>query len=97
MKVLEFAKVRILPEYALEEFQKEANIVVENFLSKQKGFVSHKSYITEDGSWVDLVEWESINAAKNASNQVMKSEICAKWMKMMDPESIQMEHLTPIE
>lgn len=97
MKVLEFARVKILPEFTKEQFIKEAKKVSRNFLAMQTGFISHRSYWTKQEEWVDLVEWESLADAESASAKVLTSEICQPWIRMMDPASIQMEHLQEIE
>lgn len=92
--VLEYARVKILPEFTKEDFKNEASKVSSEFIAKQPGFISHKSFWSKDDEWVDLIEWESLEDAEAASSKIESTPICLNWMKMMDPEHVHMEHLS---
>ena len=95
--VLEIAEVRIKKDVSEEDFIKAAENVHKNFLAKQAGLVSHHSYKSEEGTWIDLVRWNDKKSADDASQKAMQSEVCIPWFSMMDEKSITMRHVTLVK
>lgn len=62
------------------------------FITKCDGFICRRLSKAEDGSWLDYVEWESMENAKNASDAFMKQEDLMPFMQALDMESVQMQH-----
>jgi len=57
-------------------------------LSKQKGFISWK-VLAEGDTWVDLVEWETMEDAINAENNDSEpSPVAQKFYSFIDPNSL---------
>lgn len=57
-----------------------------DFLSKQKGFLHRRLVRGEDGGFVDIVLWESAEAANLAMEQAGSSAVCATYFSLMRPE-----------
>ncbi|WP_370228575.1 antibiotic biosynthesis monooxygenase [Cognatishimia sp.] len=66
MPVLETVRYRtkpgIAPERAVQAWQKS-----QSFAKAQPGFLSRKIAVTEDGEFLDLVEWQCMADAKAAA------------------------------
>ena len=68
------------------------------FLLEQPGFIQREfgQLVGADGQpaaeWIDLVTWESFEAAEKAAQKAMESEKCAPIFALMDMESVRMEH-----
>lgn len=74
----------------------EAMTSLNDFVSKQAGFISRKLSKASNDSWVDLVFWESMQAARQASELVMQSDDCLEAFKVLDEKNMQMIHATPV-
>lgn len=64
----------------------------ENFAKKQKGFIRRTFAKSENGDWVDVIYWETMEDAMKASEAAMKSPVCAPLFGMLDNESVKMHH-----
>ncbi len=91
--VLEYVKVQLNDGVDKGEYIELAKQVEKEFISQQQGFIRHTSWWTEDGSWVDLIEWETMEQAKAATDKAMQSDTCNRWFSMMKLEALVMEHL----
>lgn len=89
---LEHVETRLKPGVTKEDFRAMAEKVDKEFLSLQPGYIMHTSWWTENNTWVDLVEWKTLEDAQTASRKVMDSEVCNQWFAMMDETSIKMKH-----
>jgi len=70
-----------------EEFLMASKRVHDEVLSKQKGFVSWN--ILRDGdTWVDLVTWESEEAAKNGEKAGNENPIAHEFYSFLNCETI---------
>lgn len=69
-----------------------ANAEVSEWLKRQPGFVGRQLAVNGDGSWIDLVRWQSRAQAIAAADRLL-GEIgdCAA-MQAIDPASIDMSH-----
>lgn len=66
------------------------------YLKKCQGFIDRQLGVTEDGLWADVLHWKDMSAAKKAANEIMASNECQGFLRMLDEKSIQMWHLKPI-
>src|SRR5918997_2398355 len=55
----------------------------EGFLAKQPGFIRRELLKGQDGQWVDLVYWESAEAAARAMEQAANSPACLEYFQLM--------------
>lgn len=66
---------------------------VRGFLATCDGFVSRRLTITPGGTYVDVVEWQSLAHATAAQQKFMASPACAGFMELIDPRSVSAEHV----
>jgi hypothetical protein len=55
----------------------------EGFLAKQPGFIRRELLKGKDGQWVDLVYWESPEAAARAVQEAANSPVCFEYFRLM--------------
>ena len=60
------------------------------------GCVSRRLLKSEDGQWLDIVDWTSLDEAQQASEAIMQRPSAQGFMAAVDPESIKMFHLAPV-
>ena len=51
----------------------------------------------EDGTWVDVVHWESMEAVTKAAEAVLSSPDCQPFLSATDESQTQMLHLTAVD
>ena len=72
----------------------DANAAVSDWLKRQPGFVSRHLAERDDGSYLDIVFWESHEAALAASVKIMEEMAQNEAMTMIDPMGLEMNHAT---
>lgn len=70
----------------------EAARSVNQFVSRQPGFISRTLYRTEAAVQIDLIYWRSLKEAKEANQAAMQSEVAGKFFATIDQQSIQFMH-----
>jgi hypothetical protein len=66
---------------------------VTEWAKRQPGFVSRDlTYSDESDTWIDVIWWESADAAHAAAEAAMTSESCAPMFGLIDLEGTQMIH-----
>ena len=66
---------------------------VSEWAKNRPGFVSRDlTYSAETDSWIDVIWWESLDAAHSAAEAAMTSEACAPMFAVIDLEGTQMIH-----
>ncbi|MBZ9851260.1 antibiotic biosynthesis monooxygenase [Mesorhizobium sp. CA14] len=75
----------------------EAGFVANNgtmtdWLARQPGFLSRHLGRREDGSWVDVVRWQSMEQAQAAADRIMAEIGDSEAMQAIEPASIAMSH-----
>ncbi len=95
MSVIEIVRYRIkstaTPEQAVAAWEKS-----QGFAKDQKGFLGRRIATTEEGEWIDEVEWASMEDAKAAAkafNPENHPELM-DLMAVLDETSISMTHYT---
>lgn len=58
------------------------------FLCEQEGFVRRTLLLAEDGTWTDVVEWETAEAAQAAMARSQQSEALGPFMSSMDMNTL---------
>jgi hypothetical protein len=89
---LEVVRFRLLPAVSDEAFL-TVNAPTAEFLRQQQGFCRRVLSRSTDGTWTDIVEWESHALARKAADQLTLEPSLVPFMKAMDPESVVMDHL----
>ncbi len=66
---------------------------VSTWAQRQPGFLSRDlTYSGDQDSWIDVIWWESMDAAHTAAEVAMTSDSCAPMFALIDLEGIQMLH-----
>ncbi len=95
MPAIEIGIFRLKDGVSREEFLKVAaqtQPVIEAFA----GYISRELSEGENGEWVDLVHWESMEQAHAAGETAMQDPALAPLFQAIDPQSVQMRHVTPV-
>ena len=77
----------------LEDAQK-AITELNNFVSKQKGFISRKTSISEDGQFLDVIYWTDLQSAKTASEKAMENPKTLESFKVMDENQMTFKYFS---
>lgn len=70
----------------------DANAAVSDWLKRQPGFVSRHLAERDDGTFLDIVFWQSHEAALAASAKMMEEMAQDEAMTMIDPMGLEMSH-----
>jgi hypothetical protein len=65
---------------------------VNKFVENQKGFISRNLSKNEQGEWLDLVYWNSIEDAQAAAKLAQSSEICQPFFDTINMDSMKFYH-----
>ena len=89
--VIEVVTFKLIEGADVNEFM--ATIPATNtFIKSCKGFVRRCLSRNEDGTWLEHVEWESMEAAIAAGKAFIEDECCAAMMPFFDQGSIKSSH-----
>ncbi|TMV51510.1 hypothetical protein FE783_06965 [Paenibacillus mesophilus] len=87
---LEVVSYRLKPEADAVQFMEYANKLQET-LNGVQGFKKREVFCSGDSrSWVEIVEWESPEAAKQAEAAIMQLSFMREAMGLIDQSTIQM-------
>lgn len=87
---LEVVSYQLKQDVSAEMFMRYANMLQEA-LCGENGFVKREVYFNaENGVWVELAEWESLEAAKQCEAKIMQEPFMAEAMGLIDESTIQM-------
>lgn len=89
--VIESVQFAFQPGTSADAFQ-QALAASSSFLLKQKGFVARRLSVTEDGHYLDHVEWTTRADAEAAASAFMKEPALLPFMQMIDPTNMIMGH-----
>ncbi len=91
-RVVEVAISKAKPGVTREQVLATVDPVSE-WVRNQPGFVSRDlTYSPADEKWIDVIWWESLEAAQAAAERAMTSEACAPLFSLIDLEGTQMLH-----
>ncbi|WP_217572626.1 antibiotic biosynthesis monooxygenase [Mesorhizobium sp. GbtcB19] len=68
------------------------NGIMSDWLARQPGFLSRDLGRREDGSWVDVVRWQSMEQARAAADRIMTEIGDSEALQAIEPASIDMKH-----
>ena len=72
----------------------DANAAINDWLKRQPGFVSRHLAEREDGTYLDIVFWQTHADALAASHKMMEEMAQSEAMTMIDPMGLDMSHGT---
>ncbi|MFK7900417.1 MAG: hypothetical protein AB8B61_06635 [Cyclobacteriaceae bacterium] len=73
-----------------------AKQIVNDWMKKQAGFIKWEIHTNNDGSFTDIVYWESKEAAKNAEKEMGSIPNAADWFACYKEGSISSKNLTMV-
>jgi hypothetical protein len=77
----------IMPEEAKTELTK-----LNEYLTRQRGFISRNTAAADDGQYLDIVYWTDLNAAKTASDNAMQVPDVTKVFTIIEQKTILFKH-----
>jgi hypothetical protein len=84
--------------YSLSDNQKEDEFILasqkvqDEVMPKTRGFINRTVLKNQDGRFCEVVEWQCMEDAKKAADNVMQDETCLAMFAFIKQESIKMEH-----
>ncbi|TGT78288.1 hypothetical protein EN802_01195 [bacterium M00.F.Ca.ET.159.01.1.1] len=69
-----------------------SNGLVSDWLARQPGFLSRHLGRREDGTWVDIVRWRSMEQARAAADRIMAEIGDSEALQAIEPASVGMNH-----
>lgn len=95
--VVETAQFKTKPGVSDREFLAASKVTHDKYLSKCKGFVSRELLKTEDGTWLDVVHFETMKDAEASAKGFLGNPETKAFEDAIDPASASMNHFTVIE
>jgi hypothetical protein len=94
-KVVEVVLFKLNEGVTVETFVASA-AVTEEKVRQYSGFIKRQLSQGEDGQWLDLLWWESLEEAHQAAENIMQDTSCVPFMQAINPDTMQMFHMNPI-
>lgn len=89
--VMETVTFKLKEGVTREDFVAAAEKMV-GFVTAQPGFVSRRLSCTEDGEWIEQIEWSDLAAAKSAAAAIGSVEGNRPFLSAIDGPTVQMRH-----
>jgi heme-degrading monooxygenase HmoA len=80
---VEIVIFRLLEGVSENEFLAASNIMMKE-LGSLDGFIDRELLKKDDGSWMDLLHWENMDAATKAVKAALKLPLCLEYFKLID-------------
>lgn len=81
---IEWAPFRLKPGVTDDVLLRASAALQDDFVARQPGFVRRELLRGPDGQWVDLVVWESREAALAIMDAVAASPVCSAYFALME-------------
>lgn len=72
----------------------ESAQAINAFVGKREGFVSRRLSCSDDGLWIEHIEWKTLAAAKSAAAEIGSDPTLTACMTAIDGPSVKMHHTT---
>lgn len=79
-----------------EQLIKIARLIVNDWMKNQVGFIKWEIHSNSDGSYTDIVYWESQEDAKNAEKEMVNIPNASDWYNCYKEGTISSKNLTTI-
>ena len=63
-----------------------------DFFRTAGGYIKRELVKTNDSEWIDIVHWESMQAARQAAEDAALNTTCMSCFKMIDEQTIKISH-----
>ena len=61
------------------------------------GYMRRRLLKSEDGQWLDIVDWTTLDEALHAAEAIMARPSAQSFIELVEPESITMLHLASVQ
>ncbi|MBB3993867.1 hypothetical protein GGR95_001498 [Sulfitobacter undariae] len=89
--VIETVTFKLNPGVSRDEFAKAAQ-AISAFASKREGFISRRLSCTNDGLWIEHIEWASLEAAQSAAAAIGTDPTLENCMSAIHGPSVTLHH-----
>lgn len=62
------------------------------FVQARTGFISRRLSCSDDGTWIEHIEWASMEDAQSASNALMKDKTVQSFLHSIDGQNATVQH-----
>lgn len=90
-EAIELCIFKLAPGADAAEFE-ASNKEVNEWVNQQPGFMFRCLSQKEDGTWMDIVHWDSMVSAQQAGDAFIKELGGSQFMKLIDQDSVSMNH-----
>lgn len=91
--VVELAQFKAKQGVSDDEVLAASQEAHDGFLAEQKGYVNRELLKSDEGEWVDIVHWETMEDAQAAMQNFTGNPSTKKFVEVIDNSSIKMMHL----
>lgn len=91
-KVFEIVSYELNSDATLEQAV-EANKQSLAFAEEQPGFIKRSVIANDNGQWMDIVEWDNVEAVEAASAKFMDDKRNHALLAVIDQKTLKMQHL----
>ncbi len=91
-RVLELVSFQLVANADEETFLK-ASQAVDTFCRTQPGFISRRLAKSEEGGWVDCIEWLDMECAQSAAKAMPKADGVGPVLSAIDMPTVSLRHL----
>ncbi|MFP4196102.1 MAG: antibiotic biosynthesis monooxygenase family protein [Methanomassiliicoccales archaeon] len=95
-RIVEIAQFRLKEGMDEERFLSISNGFQEKYLEKQEGYID-RELLRSGGVWVDLIHWESLEAAQAVADEIMEHPESKDYIDTMDPESVSLRFFQQVQ
>lgn len=90
--VVETARFKTKPGVSDKQLLAASKVAYDGYLSKCKGFVSRELLKTSNGTWLDIVHFESMEDAQVAAENFAGNPSAKAFEEAIDPATAKMSH-----
>ena len=84
--IVEIIRYKLHKEVKLDDFLKAAEKMAPN-LKNQPGLIDWQLYKEENGDWLEILHWNSVEEAKTAATRVLKLDSVKDFIKFIDEQT----------
>ena len=82
-RIMEWAPFKLLPGVTEADLLAASEKLQRDFIAKQPGFISRTLVRAADGSYADVVWWQTAEAASEVVHRAAQSQTCAAYFALM--------------
>ena len=96
MIVVEFIRYKLLEGTKTDDFLKAAEKMIP-YLKTQKGLIDWQLCKGEDGNWIEILHWKSLDEAKKAAKKVLELDSVQAFVKFIDESTTESDYLETVK